>query len=188
MIEKYSNFKLWVGFFIDTKMGDESLNPPSQSKAMKEKPKQQMRIWAMFCHLSALLAWIFLFGLVFLGIPLYLPLNILVPFIIWQFNKAKSPWIDFQGKEALNFQISLTLYTLIVIVISLLVMLIMFVMGVTSNRAGNEVKIVLDGLIFVWSYLSEIMLLLQTFLVNFAAFKAYNGEHYRYPFTIRVLR
>jgi len=31
-------------------------------------------------------------------------------------------------------------------------------------------------------------LILQLFLVIFAAIKAYNGEHYRYPLTIRVLR
>ena len=31
-------------------------------------------------------------------------------------------------------------------------------------------------------------LVLQSFVVTFAAIKAYNGEHYRYPFTIRVLR
>lgn len=155
---------------------------------MREKPKKQMRIWAMFCHASALLAWLLLFFLVFLGIPLYLPLNILIPLIIWQFNKAKSPWIDFQGKEALNFQISLTFYTLIVIMISLLVMLIICAISLTTNQSGNEVKIVLDSLIFVWFSLTGIMLLLQLFLVNFAAFKAYNGEYYRYPLTIRLLR
>jgi uncharacterized protein len=155
---------------------------------MKDKPKQQMRIWAMFCHASALLAWILLFLLVFLGIPLYLPLNILLPLIIWQLNKVKSPWVDFQGKEALNFQISLTFYTLIVVIISLLVMLIICAFSLATNQAGNEVKMVLDSLIFVWFSLTIIMLLLQLFLVNFAAIKAYNGEHYRYPLTIRLLR
>ncbi len=110
---------------------------------MREKPKPQTRIWAMFCHLSALLAWMLLFLLVFLGIPLYLPFNILLPLIIWRFNKAKSPWVDFQGKESLNFQ---------------------------------------------WLVLTSAMIILQLFLVNFAALKAYNGEHYRYPWTIRFLR
>ncbi len=70
---------------------------------MKEKPKQQMRIWAMLCHFSALVGWILLFFLVFLGIPLYLPLNILPPLIIWHFKKSQYPWIDLQGKESLNF-------------------------------------------------------------------------------------
>lgn len=77
---------------------------------MREKPKQQMRIWATFCHLSALLRWILLVFLVFIGIPLYLPLNLLAPLIIWRFKKKQYPWIDFQGKESINFQIFLTLY------------------------------------------------------------------------------
>ncbi|WP_017651493.1 DUF4870 domain-containing protein [Fortiea contorta] len=155
---------------------------------MKEKPKPQQRLWAMFCHFSALLAWILLFGLVFLGIPLYLPLNIFVPFVIWQLNKAKSPWIDFQGKEALNFQISLTFYTLIVIIVSLLTMLIICAIAVTSNSGGNQLKTVLNSLIVVWFYLTTIILVTQLFLVNFAAAKAYNGQYYRYPLTLRFLR
>ncbi|BAY11644.1 DUF4870 domain-containing protein [Calothrix sp. NIES-2098] len=155
---------------------------------MREKPKPQMRIWAMFCHLSALLAWILLFFLVFLGIPVYLPLNILVPLIIWRLKKAKSPWIDFQGKESLNFQISLTVYILIVIIISLLLMLTICGIAITTNSTGKEIKTLLDTLLFVWLLLTSSMILLQLFLVNFAAMKAYKGEHYRYPWTIRFLR
>lgn len=155
---------------------------------MREKPKQKTRIWAMFCHLSALLAWMLLFLLVFLGIPLYLPLNILLPLIIWRFNKAKSPWIDFQGKESLNFQISLTFYILIVIIISLLLMLTICGIALTTNSTGKEVKSLFDTLLIVWFMLTSSMIILQLFLVNFAALKAYNGEHYRYPWTIRFLR
>jgi uncharacterized Tic20 family protein len=155
---------------------------------MREKPKQQMRIWAMFCHLSALLAWMLLFFLVFLGIPLYLPLNILLPLIIWRFNKAKSPWIDFQGKESLNFQISLTFYILIVIILSLLLMLTICGIALATNSTGKEVKSLLDALLMLWFVLTSSMIILQLFLVNFAALKAYKGEHYRYPWTIRFLR
>ncbi|MDZ7963080.1 MAG: DUF4870 domain-containing protein [Aulosira sp. DedQUE10] len=155
---------------------------------MREKPKRQMLIWAMFCHLSALLAWMLLFGLVFLGIPLYLPLNILFPLIIWRFNKVKSPWIDFQGKESLNFQISLTLYILIIIIVSLLMMLTICGIAVTTNSTGKEIKTLLDTLLLLWFLLSSSMIILQLFLVNFAAIKAYKGEHYRYPWTIRFLR
>lgn len=155
---------------------------------MREKPKQQTRIWAMFCHLSALLAWIILFLLVFLGIPLYLPLNILLPLIIWRFNKAKSPWVDFQGKESLNFQISLTLYILMVIIVSLLLLLTICAIAITTNSTGKEVTTVLNTLLMVWLVLTSVMIILQSFLVNLAAFKAYKGEHYRYPWTIRFLR
>lgn len=155
---------------------------------MSEKPKQQMRIWAMLCHISALLAWLLLFFLVFIGIPLYLPLNLLAPLLIWRFKKVQYPWIDFQGKESLNFQISLTFYTLIVIILSLILVVTSCSIAVTSNSTVNEIKTTLDGLLIMFMSLILLVMLLQSFLVTFAAIKAYKGEHYRYPLTIRVLR
>ncbi|QMS87514.1 DUF4870 domain-containing protein [Nostoc edaphicum CCNP1411] len=155
---------------------------------MRAKPKQQMRIWAMLCHLSALLGWILLCFLVFIGIPLYLPLNLLAPLLIWKFKKSQYPWIDLQGKESLNFQISLTLYTLIFIVISLFLVLISFSLALATNGSFNEIKTTLDSLLFFLISLISLKLLLQSFLVTFAAVKAYNGEHYRYPLTVRILR
>ncbi|MBD2726555.1 DUF4870 domain-containing protein [Nostoc sp. FACHB-892] len=155
---------------------------------MREKPKQQMRIWAMLCHFSALLGWILLFSLVFIGIPVYLPLNLLVPVLIWRCKKVQYPWIDLQGKESINFQISLTLYTFIVIAISLILLLTSFSVAVTTNGSFNEIKTTLDSLLTVLMSLVLFKLVLQSFIVTFAAIKAYNGEHYRYPLTIRVLR
>ncbi|MGV0106887.1 DUF4870 domain-containing protein [Nostoc sp. DSM 114167] len=154
---------------------------------MKEKPKQ-MRIWAMLCHLSALLGWILLCFLVFLGIPLYLPLNVLPPFIIWHLKKSQYPWIDLQGKESLNFQISLTFYTFITIAISLILVVTSLSLAVTTNGSINQIKNTLDNLLIILISLILFKLLLQSFVVTFAAVKAYNGEHYRYPLTIRVLR
>ena len=155
---------------------------------MREKPKQQMRIWAMLCHFSALLGWILLFFLVFIGIPLYLPLNLLAPLMIWRFKKAQYPWIDFQGKESLNFQITWTLYTLIVMIISSFVVLTTFSLTATINSSVNQLKIILDTLLIVFMSLILLILIGQSFVVTFAAIKAYKGQHYRYPLTIRVLR
>ncbi|MCG6138294.1 MAG: hypothetical protein MET45_27340 [Nostoc sp. LLA-1] len=45
----------------------------------------------------SLVYWRGLCGLVFLDIPLYLlylPLNILAPFIIWQLKKLQYSWVD----------------------------------------------------------------------------------------------
>lgn len=154
----------------------------------REKPKQQMRIWAMLCHLSALLAWIILCCFIFLGLPLFLPVNLVPPLMIWQFKKAQYPWIDLQGKEALNFQISLTFYTFIIIMISLFFMLTSFGLAVTSNESSNHVNTTLDSLLIVFMMFILFILSVQLFLVTFAGIKAYNGEHYRYPLTIRVLR
>ncbi|MEH1909125.1 DUF4870 domain-containing protein [Nostoc sp.] len=155
---------------------------------MREKPKQQMRIWAMLCHFSALLGWMLLFFLIFIDIPLYLPLNLLAPLMIWRFKKAQYPWIDFQGKESLNFQITSTLYTLLFIAISSFLVLTSFSWVLTPNSSVNQVEITLDSLIIVFTSLILLILIVQSFIVTFAAIKAYNGQHYRYPFTIRVLR
>jgi uncharacterized protein len=155
---------------------------------MREKKKEQSRIWAMLCHLSALL-WLPLAGLIFLGIPLYLPfLNILGPLIIWQWKKTQDPWIDFQGKESINFQLSLTVYAFIVIVVSLLLVLITFGIAMTTSLTSKNLETVFNSLLIFLSGFIAILMILQLTLVNIAAINAYKGHHYRYPFAIRFLR
>lgn len=155
---------------------------------MRENSKQQIRIWAMLCHLSALL-WIPLAGLLFFGIPLYLPfLNIVGPLIIWLWKKTQDPWIDFQGKESLNFQLSLTVYTLIVIVISLFMLLTTCGVAVTTNVTSKHIEIIFNSLLAILAIFVSLLTGVQLILVNFAAMRAYKGQHYRYPFTIRFLR
>ncbi|HKJ33078.1 MAG TPA: DUF4870 domain-containing protein, partial [Balneolales bacterium] len=56
------------------------------------------RQWAMLCHLGTLTGFVIPFG------------NIIVPAVIWKMKKDVSPLIDEQGKESLNFQISLLIY------------------------------------------------------------------------------
>lgn len=156
-------------------------------KQMKQKSQQQMRIWGMLCHLSAVAAWVLVICLVIIGIPLFLPLNILAPLVVWKYKKSQYPWIDFQGKESLNFQMSLTLYTLIFIIIALCIVFVTGGLALISNGIGLF-KLALDGLLTALFLLILFALSLQLFVVNFAAMKAYKGQHYRYPFTIRFLR
>ena len=70
-------------------------------------PNQSARNWAMFAHLSAFSGHFIPFGHVF------------GPLIIWCIKKDELPFVNDQGKEALNFQITMTL-ALIVAAISLL--------------------------------------------------------------------
>lgn len=155
---------------------------------MRESNNKQIRIWAMLCHLSALL-WIPLISLVFIGIPIYLPLlNLLGPLIVWQWKKSQDPWIDFQGKESLNFQLSITVYTLIVIIISLFLVFTTCGIALTNNVASKQLETTLNTLLTVLIILISILLLTQLCLVIFASVKAYKGQHYRYPCTIRFLR
>ncbi len=107
-------------------------------------------MWAMFCHLAGLCV----FVVPFVG-------NIVGPLILWQIKKDEYPFVGEQGKEAVNFQISMTIYGLISAALSFVCI------GFFLLAAVGVVDLV--------------------FLL-IAAVKANNGQHYRYPLTIRFIK
>ncbi|MFQ5707475.1 MAG: DUF4870 domain-containing protein [bacterium] len=115
---------------------------------MSQTEEQQARNWAMLCHLAGLAGYIVPLG------------NILGPLAIWLIKKDELPLVDEQGKEALNFQISITIYVF----------------------AAAILSIVLIGLPLLFG-----LLIAQIVLVIVAAVKVNNGESYSYPFTIRLI-
>jgi len=70
----------------------------SQKSASRAKSDENM--WAMLCHLGGL------FGAV---IP---PGNIVAPLVIWLIHRDQYPLVEDQGREAVNFQISLSIYVI----------------------------------------------------------------------------
>ena len=65
-------------------------------------PSKNERQWAMGCHLVALC-----------GIVIPIPAaNMLAPLVLWLLKREDGAFIDDQGKESLNFQISLFIYAL----------------------------------------------------------------------------
>lgn len=106
------------------------------------------RMWGMFCHLSAFAGFIIPFG------------NIIGPLIIWSLKKDEFPFVNEQGKEALNFQISMAIY----FIISLF--LIIIVIGIAMLVALGIFHLI---------------------MVVIASIKANNGETFKYPFTIRFV-
>ena len=110
--------------------------------------KKQENDWGMFCHLAALAGFVVPFG------------NIIGPLVIWLIKKDESEFVNDQGKESLNFQISITIYA----IVSALLMLV--VIGIF--------------LLVAVGILSMVFIIL-------AAIKANNGEKYRYPLTIRFI-
>lgn len=106
--------------------------------------------WAAICHLSALV------GLLGNGIGFFL-----APLIVWLVKRQDNPFIDEQGKEAVNFQITM----LLAAAVSALLML------------------VLVGFILI-----AIVGVLMVVFPIIAAVKASEGEHYRYPISIRLIR
>lgn len=127
--------------------------PPNQNDA-----DRQARTWGMLCHLSALCAFISfpLHGLLLLPVG-----HLLGPFIIWLLKKNEIPFVDQQGKEALNFQISMTIY-------AILASILVFVV--------------------IGFFLLAILAILDVVLVIIASVKASNGESYQYPLTIRLIK
>lgn len=109
----------------------------------------EVRQWAMFCHFAAFLGLVFPLG------------NLIGPLIVWQIKKDLHPFIDDQGKEALNFQISVALAAVVCF------LLMVVVIGFPLLALVSVAAVV---------------------LVVIAGIKANEGQLYRYPFCWRVVR
>ena len=119
---------------------------PNSPATLTAEDKQ----WGMLAHLSALAGFLLpTFG------------HLLGPLVVWLLKKDGSKFVDEQGKEALNFQISMTIYALLV---SPLVLVI--------------IGFFLLGAIWVASFVFAII----------GALRASNGQSYRYPMTLRFLK
>jgi hypothetical protein len=117
--------------------------------AIEPTQAKQTRTWGMVCHLSALAG--------FIGVPFG---NILGPLVVWLVKKDEMPFVDEQGKESLNFQISITIYSLVAAVLCL----------------------VLIGFVLLLA-----LLIVDLVLVIVATASANKGQSYRYPFTLRLV-
>jgi len=125
-----------------------------EGQAPKEISKDA-RMWAMFCHLGGLA-----------GLIMPVVGNIVAPLIIWQIKKDDDGFVDEQGKEAVNFQISLSLY------------------GIIGSVAC---LITCVGAVLIPFLISAVYIIDLVFLL-IAAVKANNGYHYRYPLTVRFIK
>jgi uncharacterized Tic20 family protein len=117
---------------------------------MADEIPREARQWAMACHLVALV------GLLGNGVGF-----VLGPLIVWLLKKEDHPFIDEQGKESLNFQITM--------------LIIMFIS-------------VLFTLVIVGFAFLIIAAFIMTIFPIIGAIKANDGEHYRYPFSIRFIK
>lgn len=105
--------------------------------------------WVLLSHLSGFAGFIFPFG------------NILGPLIIWLLKKDKSLAVEEHSREALNFQISISIYILI----------------------ASALIIALVGLVLL-----PVIIIVQIFLMIKATLQADKGGFYVYPITIRFIK
>jgi uncharacterized protein len=119
------------------------------------------RQWAMFAHLSALLG-----GFVTAGWAGSIGCFI-GPLVIWMLKKETMPFVDDQAKEALNFNITVAIVFFALFLMTLLTL-------------GIGIVLTLPLMIIVglaWLVLTII-----------ASMKANQGERYRYPFALRLIK
>lgn len=151
--------------------------------AMVKVTQEEVR-WAMVCHLAGLI-WIPLYWLEF-PIPL---INIIVPGLVWLVKREESEYVDFQGREALNFQIALVGYSLVLFFLSVIGFFIyLAIFGAEVNSSLGAIALVMNGI----DWAGRGVALLTTFwslaLVPNGAVRAKKGQMYFYPLTLRVFK
>jgi len=142
---------------------------------------------ATFTHLSALSQYCIPFG------------NYIFPILIWSSNKAKSEFIDFNGKQILNFQLSMFLYSLVLAMIAIPILLLTIFSTIPSEVIFNENVVMenhfstenITGIVIVAIVAILLFVVLKVaefFLIIYASVKASNGEKFEYPLTISFIK
>lgn len=113
------------------------------------EPDANAKTMGMLCHLLALAGFVIPFG------------TIIGPVVMWQVKRKDHPFIDDQGKEAVNFSIT----AMLAIIVGFLSLFILI--GI----------ILLPAIAIAWLV-----------FVIIATIKANQGIAYRYPFAIRFVK
>ena len=109
---------------------------------------QNARTWAMFCHLGAFAGYVIPFG------------GIIGPIVVWAMKKDQYELVDDQGKEAINFNISMIIYYIVAAI------LILALVGI---------------------FLLVALFFFRIIITVIAAIKANEGVRFRYPLCIRFI-
>ncbi|RKE92255.1 DUF4870 domain-containing protein [Ichthyenterobacterium magnum] len=139
---------------------------------------------ATFIHLSTFSRFIIPLG------------NFIGPIILWITNKEKSEFIDTHGKQAINFQLSVLLYTIILGTLSVPFFIFKVFNGIDfidfhgfgdfhiNIGEPSPLLYITGGL----GFLAVIGFILELVFIVIASLKARDGELYKYPLTINFLK
>jgi uncharacterized Tic20 family protein len=83
---------------------------------------EKERNWSMICHLSAFASYFFPFG------------GIIGPLICWLSKRDESVWINLNGRNALNFNLSILLYTVLAIPLCFIIIGIPIIMALATLK------------------------------------------------------
>lgn len=140
---------------------------------LQATPDQGERQWAMLAHVSALVlalctSWI-------AGVA-----GMLGAGAVYLLKRDASPFVAAHAREAFNFNLSMFLYAAIAAVIGVVLVgatVLTLGLGIILTAPAGIVLVVVIALISLMWLVCSIV----------AAMKAWSGEPYRYPLTIRLL-
>ena len=133
--------------------------PTSNTPASPPNPDSQARMWCMLCHLAGLIPCI----------------PCLLTILVWQLKKSEFPAVDVHGKRALNFQISVFLVAVATMIVSVVLSFILSFIH-------------LGFLLFLPHLLMPVIGLGAMVLMILAGIKANNGEDYKYPWSLELVK
>ena len=145
---------------------------------------QHQKNIATFIHLSTFSRFVIPFG------------NLIGPIVLWAANKGKSDFIDENGKQVINFQISIFLYAMILGTISVPFFIFKIFSGIDFinfngfhdfhiNIGEPSPLLYIGGGLGVLAFLA---FLVEMALIVKASLSARDGEVYQYPLTINFLK
>lgn len=142
---------------------------------------------AALIHLSTLSQYLIPFG------------NYILPVIIWSSTKDKSEYINAQGKQAINFQLSLFLYSIVLCLVAFPILFVTVFKNISLSSAFNGDDWVIEN--FSFANISGIVAVaimagilffalkvIEFFLIIYASVKSSNGEDFKYPLTIPFIK
>ncbi|SDB45631.1 hypothetical protein SAMN03097699_1458 [Flavobacteriaceae bacterium MAR_2010_188] len=145
--------------------------------------KHQKNI-ATFIHLSTFSRFVIPLG------------NFIGPIILWVTNKDKSEFLDEHGKQAINFQISILLYAIVIGTVTIPLFFFQFLSGldyIDFNGWGDfHINVGKPSPLFYigggLGAIAVIGFILELVFIIKASLKARDGELYKYPFTINFIK
>ena len=130
--------------------------------------------------------------------------NFIIPLVLWTANKKDSALVDYSGKQVLNFQISLLLYSIVLGIISIPLLVGFFpdlldssLFGLNHLNDYNNLNIDFSETFMFSSWLFPLgvagLAHGALFVVNIvytilAVIKTNEGQEFSYPITIKFLK